>query len=200
LKLKWRVKYRRQRNTWTADWGSECRGSSERDTLASVLLASCCCCHDCPTTVGTFSSHTALSALPTSKLAAAAPPPPPPPPPSFSPLPAISSARFGVFTLFWRRLLTVCWKRNYFFSNYVSQTQREKEIWQERESHKQPRRGGSESARAKGASEQETLTLIFQPLQTVKRDFDTNKGHFRWGSNEIEQSYWTRAINWTQGL
>lgn len=152
LKLKWRVKYRRQRNTWTADWGSEFRGSSERDTLASVLLASCCCCHDCPTTVGTFSSHTALSALPTSKLAAAAPPPPPPPPPSFSPLPAISSARFGVFTLFLRRLLTVRWKRNDFFSNNVSQTQREKEN-DKNVKHKQARRWGSESARAKGASE-----------------------------------------------
>jgi hypothetical protein len=152
LKLKWRAKYRRQRNTWTADWGSECSGSSERDTLASVLLASCCCCHDCPTPVGTFSSHTALSALPTSKLAAAAaPPPPPPPPPSFSPLPAISSARFGVFTLFLRRLLTVCWKRYDFFFNNVSQTPRETENVKNVK-HKQERRGGSESQGSERAS------------------------------------------------
>jgi hypothetical protein len=202
LKLKWRVKYRRQRNTWTADWGSEFRGSSERDTLASVLLASCCCCHDCPTTVGTFSSHTALSALPTSKLAAAAPPPPPPPPPSFSPLPAISSAPFGVFTLFCGAYLQFAGNgttssRTMFLKPREKKKMTRTWITNRHEGEgaraREPRERASERARNPNPN-------VFQPLQTVKRNFDTNKGRFRWGCNEIEQSYWTRAINWTHGL
>jgi hypothetical protein len=26
------------------------------------------------------------------------------------------------------------------------------------------------------------------------------KGHFRHGSNEIKHSYWSRALNWSQGF
>lgn len=160
LKLKWRAKYRRQRNTWTADWGSECSGSSERDTLASVLLASCCCCHDCPTPVGTFSSHTALSALPTSKLAAAAaPPPPPPPPPSFSPLPAISSARFGVFyPIFATPTYSLLETERLLLLQCFSNPERNRK-WQEREA--QTGKKGREREPRERTSEQETLTLKF---------------------------------------
>jgi hypothetical protein len=43
------------------------------------------------------------------------------------------------------------------------------------------------------------LHHLWLDFLNVRKNIINLKSHFRQGSNEIEQSYWMRVINWTLG-